>query len=77
MDGRAGRHTPPDRDRPGRAHRRGHRPRPPRPPHRLTPRPDRPAPGVRRALTRTTEETGRHAGRADVLRESTDGSTGR
>lgn len=36
---RASRRTPPHRDRPGRAHRRGHRPRPPRPPHRLTPRP--------------------------------------
>lgn len=43
MAGRAGRPTPPDRDRTRRAHRRGHRPRPPHPPHRLTGRPP-PAP---------------------------------
>jgi hypothetical protein len=39
MDGRAGRRTPADRDRTRRAHRRGHRPCPPLPPHRLTRRP--------------------------------------
>lgn len=41
------------------------------------PRPDRPAPSVRWALTHTIEETGRHAGHADILRELIDGTTGR
>lgn len=43
------------------------------------PRPqlDRPAPSVRWALTHMIEETGRHAGHADILRELIDGSTGR
>lgn len=36
-----------------------------------------PAPGVRWALTHMIEETGRHAGHADIPRELTDGSTGR
>ncbi|MFG2512395.1 DinB family protein [Streptomyces sp. NPDC048584] len=36
-----------------------------------------PAPGVRRALAHMIEETGRHAGHADILRELIDGSTGR
>lgn len=40
-------------------------------------RPDRPAPSVRWALTHMTEETGRHAGHADILRELIDSSTGR
>ncbi len=40
VDGRAGRRAPPDRDQPGRVHRRGRRPRPARPPHRLTGRPE-------------------------------------
>lgn len=39
--------------------------------------PDRPAPSVRWALTHMIEETGRHAGHADILRELIDGSTGR
>ncbi|SDF63195.1 mycothiol transferase [Streptomyces griseoaurantiacus] len=34
-------------------------------------------PAVRRALTHLIEETGRHAGHADILRELLDGSTGR
>lgn len=41
------------------------------------PRPGRPAPSVRWALTHMIEETGRHAGHADILRELVDGSTGR
>ncbi|WP_217246615.1 DinB family protein [Streptomyces sp. AC602_WCS936] len=41
------------------------------------PRPDRPAPSVRWALTHLIEETARHAGHADILRELIDGSTGR
>ncbi|KAF4406853.1 MULTISPECIES: DinB family protein [Streptomyces] len=41
------------------------------------PRPDRPAPSVRRALVHMIEETGRHAGHADILRELIDGTTGR
>ncbi|MFE7743900.1 DinB family protein [Nocardia sp. NPDC057455] len=41
------------------------------------PWPDRPAPSVRWALTHMIEETGRHAGHADILRELIDGTTGR
>ncbi|MFI7386394.1 DinB family protein [Streptomyces sp. NPDC049813] len=41
------------------------------------PRPGRTAPSVRWALTHMIEETGRHAGHADILRELADGSTGR
>ncbi|MEJ2852209.1 MULTISPECIES: DinB family protein [unclassified Saccharothrix] len=41
------------------------------------PRPGRPAPSVRWALTHLIEETGRHAGHADILRELVDGTTGR
>ncbi|MEV1048813.1 DinB family protein [Streptomyces sp. NPDC049916] len=41
------------------------------------PRPDGAAPSVRWALTHLIEETGRHAGHADILRELIDGSTGR
>ncbi|MGV9454479.1 DinB family protein [Streptomyces sp. NPDC003635] len=41
------------------------------------PRPDRPAPSVRWALAHMIEETGRHAGHADILREQIDGTTGR
>ncbi|WJV50891.1 DinB family protein [Streptomyces flavofungini] len=41
------------------------------------PRPGKPAPSVRWALTHMIEETGRHAGHADILRELVDGSTGR
>ncbi|MFC9503967.1 DinB family protein [Streptomyces sp. NPDC057002] len=41
------------------------------------PRPDRPAPSIRWALTHMIEETGRHAGHADILRELIDGTTGR
>ncbi|MFJ6572553.1 DinB family protein [Streptomyces sp. NPDC091292] len=43
------------------------------------PRPGRPgpAPSVRWALTHLIEETGRHAGHADILRELLDGTTGR
>ncbi|MER8188284.1 DinB family protein [Kitasatospora sp. NPDC094015] len=40
-------------------------------------RPDRPAPSIRWALTHMIEETGRHAGHADILRELLDGTTGR
>ncbi len=40
------------------------------------PRPERPAPSVRWALTHMIEETGRHVGHADILRELIDGSTG-
>ncbi|MER7661535.1 DinB family protein [Streptomyces sp. NPDC096193] len=41
------------------------------------PRPNGPAPSVRWALTHMIEETGRHAGHADILRELIDGATGR
>jgi hypothetical protein len=44
------------------------------------PRPVRPgqsAPSRRWTLTHLIEETGRHAGHADILRELIDGSTGR
>ncbi|MGW7289348.1 DinB family protein [Streptomyces sp. NPDC054847] len=41
------------------------------------PQPDHPAPSIRWALTHMIEETGRHAGHADILRELIDGSTGR
>ncbi|MFI6520420.1 DinB family protein [Spirillospora sp. NPDC050679] len=41
------------------------------------PRSGGPAPSVRWALTHMIEETGRHAGHADVLRELIDGATGR
>ncbi|GEB48054.1 DinB family protein [Streptomyces cacaoi] len=41
------------------------------------PRPNGPAPRVRWALTHLIEETGRHAGHADILREQLDGATGR
>ncbi|MEV6077075.1 DinB family protein [Streptomyces sp. NPDC052069] len=40
-------------------------------------RQDRPAPSVRWALTHLIEETGRHAGHADILRELIDRTTGR
>lgn len=40
-------------------------------------RPNSPAPSVRWALTHMIEETGRHAGHADILRELIDGATGR
>ncbi|MFG3531084.1 DinB family protein [Streptomyces sp. NPDC047917] len=40
-------------------------------------RPGEPAPTVRWALAHMIEETGRHAGHADILRELIDGSTGR
>ena len=36
-----------------------------------------PPPTMRWALTHMVEETGRHAGHADILREQLDGSTGR
>lgn len=41
------------------------------------PRPDSPAPSIRWALTHMIEETARHAGHADILRELADGTTGR
>ncbi|MEU4808760.1 DinB family protein [Nocardia fluminea] len=41
------------------------------------PRPGRRAPSVRWALAHMIEETGRHAGHADILRELIDGATGR
>ncbi|WP_431998197.1 DUF664 domain-containing protein [Sphaerimonospora mesophila] len=41
------------------------------------PRPGRPAPSVRWALTHVIEESGRHAGHAGILRELIDGTTGR
>ncbi|WP_433654365.1 DinB family protein [Nocardia sp. CA-128927] len=41
------------------------------------PRPGHPAPSVRWALVHMIEETGRHAGHADILRELIDGATGR
>lgn len=37
----------------------------------------RSAPSLRWALVHMIEETGRHAGHADILREQTDGATGR
>ncbi|MGW4095958.1 DinB family protein [Mycobacterium sp. NPDC004974] len=40
-------------------------------------RPGRPAASVRWCLTHMIEETGRHAGHADILRELIDGTTGR
>ncbi|MFF0739239.1 DinB family protein [Streptomyces sp. NPDC004111] len=40
-------------------------------------RPGRSAPSIRWALTHMIEETGRHAGHADILRELLDGTTGR
>ncbi|MGW0194833.1 DinB family protein [Nonomuraea sp. NPDC003201] len=40
------------------------------------PRPE-PAPSMRWVLVHMIEETGRHAGHADILREQIDGSTGR
>ncbi|MFF0496757.1 DinB family protein [Nocardia aobensis] len=41
------------------------------------PLPGRPGPSVRWALAHMIEETGRHAGHADILRELIDGATGR
>lgn len=41
------------------------------------PRSNGPAPSVRWALAHLIEETGRHAGHADILRELIDGATGR
>nr|WP_018657407.1 DinB family protein [Actinomadura flavalba] len=41
------------------------------------PRSKRPAPTVRWALAHMIEETARHAGHADILRELIDGATGR
>lgn len=41
------------------------------------PLPGRDWPSVRWALTHLIEETGRHAGHADILRELIDGATGR
>jgi hypothetical protein len=41
------------------------------------PVPGRTGPSVRWALTHMIEETGRHAGHADILRELIDGATGR
>lgn len=41
------------------------------------PLPGRDSPSVRWALTHLIEETGRHAGHADILRELIDGATGR
>ncbi|MGW0180785.1 DinB family protein [Nocardia sp. NPDC003345] len=40
-------------------------------------RPGKSAPSVRWALVHMIEETGRHAGHADILRELIDGTTGR
>jgi Protein of unknown function (DUF664) len=40
-------------------------------------RPESPAPSIRWALTHMIEETGRHAGHVDILRELIDGATGR
>ncbi|GAA0587573.1 DinB family protein [Streptomyces crystallinus] len=45
--------------------------------HLPRPRPGHPGPSVRWALAHMIEETGRHAGHADILRELIDGSTGR
>ncbi|WP_150243584.1 DinB family protein [Nocardiopsis quinghaiensis] len=39
--------------------------------------PGRPAPSARWAIVHMIEETGRHAGHADILRELIDGATGR
>ncbi|MDJ0466918.1 DinB family protein [Streptomyces sp. H27-C3] len=39
------------------------------------PRPERPAPSIRWALTHMIKETGCHAGHADILRELIDGTT--
>jgi hypothetical protein len=41
------------------------------------PRPGKPASSIRWALTHMIEETGRHAGHADIIRELVDGTTGR
>ncbi|WP_067844449.1 DinB family protein [Nocardia lijiangensis] len=41
------------------------------------PQPGRRAPSIRWALTHMIEETGRHAGHADILRELIDSATGR
>jgi hypothetical protein len=41
------------------------------------PGPERPAPSLRWALAHMIEETGRHAGHADILREQIDGAVGR
>ncbi|MGY2023319.1 DinB family protein [Nocardia gipuzkoensis] len=41
------------------------------------PRPNSHAPSLRWALTHMIEETARHAGHADILRELIDGATGR
>ncbi|AFR10273.1 DinB family protein [Nocardiopsis alba] len=41
------------------------------------PGPGRPAPSLRWALVHMIEETGRHAGHADILREQIDGAVGR
>ncbi|WP_018686991.1 DinB family protein [Actinokineospora enzanensis] len=41
------------------------------------PLPGRPSPSLRWALTHMIEETARHAGHADILRELVDGATGR
>lgn len=41
------------------------------------PQSSRPAPSVRCALTHMIEETSRHAGHADILRELIDATTGR
>ncbi|WP_017586402.1 DinB family protein [Nocardiopsis ganjiahuensis] len=41
------------------------------------PGPGRPAPSLRWALAHMIEETGRHAGHADILREQIDGAVGR
>lgn len=43
----------------------------------LGPLPGRRAPSLRWTLTHLIEETGRHAGHADILRELIDGATGR
>jgi len=46
-------------------------------PDLAAPFPGRAGPSVRWALTHLIEETGRHAGHADILRELIDGATGR
>ncbi|WP_409181141.1 DinB family protein [Amycolatopsis sp. VS8301801F10] len=46
-------------------------------PDLAAPLPGRDGPSVRWALTHLIEETGRHAGHADILRELIDGATGR
>ncbi|WP_020658687.1 DUF664 domain-containing protein [Amycolatopsis benzoatilytica] len=46
-------------------------------PDLAAPFPGRTGPSVRWALTHLIEETGRHAGHADILRELIDGTTGR